>query len=95
VAKRCLVQLAYVIGVADPVSVMVDTFGTSQVDEDLVVKAVREIFPLKPAGIISHLELRRPIFRQTAAYGHFGRSEPEFSWEQTDKVEALRKAVGL
>jgi len=95
VAKRCLVQLAYVIGVADPVSVMVDAFGTSQVDEDLVVKAVREIFPLKPAGIITHLDLRRPIFRQTAAYGHFGRSEPEFSWERTDKVEALRKAVGL
>jgi S-adenosylmethionine synthetase len=95
IAKRCLVQLAYVIGVADPVSVMVDTSGTSQVDEDLVVKAVREIFPLKPAGIISHLDLRRPVFRLTAAYGHFGRSEPEFTWERTDKVEALRKAVGL
>jgi S-adenosylmethionine synthetase len=95
IAKRCLVQLAYVIGVADPVSVMVDTSGTSQVDEDLVVKAVREIFPLKPAGIISHLDLRRPVFRSTAAYGHFGRSEPEFTWERTDKVEALRKAVGL
>jgi S-adenosylmethionine synthetase len=60
-----------------------------------VVKAVREIFPLKPAGIISHLDLRRPVFRSTAAYGHFGRSEPEFTWERTDKVEALRKAVGL
>jgi S-adenosylmethionine synthetase len=95
VAKRCLVQLAYVIGVADPVSVMVDTFGTSPVDEDLIVKAVREIFPLKPAGIITHLDLRRPVFRQTAAYGHFGRSEPAFSWERTDQVEALRKAVGL
>jgi len=95
VAQRCLVQLAYVIGVADPVSVMVDTYETNRVDEDLLVKAVREIFPLKPAGIITHLDLRRPIFRQTAAYGHFGRSEPEFTWERTDKAEALRQAVGL
>jgi S-adenosylmethionine synthetase len=95
VAQRCLVQLAYVIGVADPVSVMVDTYETGRVDEDLLVKAVREIFPLKPAGIIAHLELRRPIFRHTAAYGHFGRSEPEFTWERTDKVEELRQAMGL
>jgi S-adenosylmethionine synthetase len=95
VAQRCLVQLAYVIGVADPVSVMVDTFETGRVDEDLLVKVVREIFPLKPAGIIAHLELRRPIFRHTAAYGHFGRSEPEFTWERTDKAEELRQAVGL
>ncbi len=95
VAKKCLVQLAYVIGVADPVSVMVDTSGTGLVDEELLVKAVREVFPLKPAGIIAHLDLRRPIFRRTAAYGHFGRREPEFTWERTDKAEALRKAVGL
>jgi S-adenosylmethionine synthetase len=95
VAKKCLVQLAYVIGVADPVSVMIDTSGTGLVDEELLVKVVREVFPLKPAGIIAHLDLRRPIFRRTAAYGHFGRSEPEFTWERTDKAEALRKAVGL
>jgi S-adenosylmethionine synthetase len=95
IAKRCLVQLAYVIGVADPVSVMVDTYGTALVDEELLVKVIREIFPLKPAGIIAHLDLRRPIFRRTAAYGHFGRSEPEFTWERTDKAEELRKAVGL
>jgi S-adenosylmethionine synthetase len=95
VAQRCLVQLAYVIGVADPVSVMVDTYGTGRVDEDLLVKVVREIFPLKPAGIIAHLDLRRPIFQHTAAYGHFGRSEPEFSWERTDKADELRKAMGL
>ena len=95
VAKKCLVQLAYVIGVADPVSVMVDTSGTGLVDEELLVKAVREVFPLKPAGIIAHLDLRRPIFRRTAAYGHFGRREPEFTWERTDKAEAVRKAVGL
>jgi S-adenosylmethionine synthetase len=95
VAKRCMVQLAYVIGVAEPVSVMVDTYGTGQVDEETLVKVVREIFPLKPAGIIAHLDLRRPIFRHTAAYGHFGRSEPEFTWERTDKAEELRQAVGL
>jgi S-adenosylmethionine synthetase len=95
VAQRCLVQLAYVIGVADPVSVMIDTYETGRVDEDLLVKAVREIFPLKPAGIIAHLELRRPIFRHTAAYGHFGRSEPEFTWERTDKAEELRQAMGV
>jgi len=95
IAQRCLVQLAYVIGVADPVSVMVDTYATGRVDEDLLVKAVREIFPLKPAGIITHLDLRRPIFRCTAAYGHFGRSEPEFTWERTDKAEELRQAMGL
>jgi S-adenosylmethionine synthetase len=95
VAQRCLVQLAYVIGVADPVSVMIDTYETGRVDEDLLVKAVREIFPLKPAGIIAHLELRRPIFRHTAAYGDFGRSEPEFTWERTDKAEELRQAMGV
>ena len=95
IAQRCLVQLAYVIGVADPVSVMVDTYATGRVDEDLLVKAVREIFPLKPAWIIAHLDLRRPIFRRTAAYGHFGRSEPEFTWERTDKAEELRQAMGL
>ena len=95
VAKKCLVQLAYVIGVADPVSVMVDTSGTGLVDEELLVKAVRELFALTPAGIIAHLDLRRPIFRRTAAYGHFGRREPEFTWERTDKAEAVRKAVGL
>jgi S-adenosylmethionine synthetase len=95
VAQRCLVQLAYVIGVADPVSVMVDTYGTGCVDEEHLVQVLREIFPLKPAGIIAHLELRRPIFRHTAAYGHFGRSEPEFTWERTDKAEELRQAMGL
>ena len=89
VAQRCLVQLAYVIGVADPVSVMVDTFGTGRVDEDLLVKAVQELFPLKPAGIITHLELRRPIYRRTAAYGHFGRNDPDFTWEKTDKSRSF------
>lgn len=95
IAKKCLIQLAYVIGVADPVSIMLDTYGTGLVDEERLVKVVREIFPLKPAGIIAHLNLRRPIFRRTAAYGHFGRNEPEFTWEQADKVAELSKAMGL
>jgi S-adenosylmethionine synthetase len=74
---------------------MIDTYGTARVDEERLVNVVRELFPLKPGGIIAHLELRRPIFRLTAAYGHFGRNEPEFTWERTDKAEELRQAVGL
>jgi S-adenosylmethionine synthetase len=89
-ASRCEVQLAYAIGVADPVSVMVDTFGTGQVEETRLSAMVREVFPLTPRGIIQYLDLRRPIFRKTASYGHFGRSEPEFSWERTDKASALQ-----
>ena len=92
-AKRVQVQVAYAIGVADPVSVNTNTFGTGSVDESSLVKAVREVFPLQPKGIIDYLELRRPIFRQTAAYGHFGRSEPDFTWEKTDKAGALRAAA--
>ena len=72
---------------------MVDTFGTSDADEAIIEGAVREIFPLTPKGIIDHLQLRRPIFRQTSAYGHFGRTEPEFTWENTDQVESLKSAV--
>jgi len=92
-ADRCEVQLGYAIGVADPVGVMVDTFGTSGADESVIESAVREIFPLTPKGIIDHLRLRRPIFRQTSAYGHFGRTEPDFTWEKADQVEALKSAV--
>ena len=92
-AKRAEVQLAYAIGVADPVSIMVDTFGTGEVDEAKIASLIREHFPLTPKDIITHLDLRRPIFRQTAAYGHFGRSEPDFTWEKTDKADELRKAV--
>ncbi|GAK49153.1 S-adenosylmethionine synthase [Candidatus Moduliflexus flocculans] len=95
VAERCEVQLAYAIGVADPVSIMVDTFGTGKVDSAKTVKAVRDIFQLTPQGIISSLNLRRPIFRKTAAYGHFGRNDPDFTWEKTDKVNDLRSALGL
>lgn len=88
-AERCEVQLAYAIGVAEPVSVMVNTFGTGKCDEELIAKAVRKVFPLTPAGIIRHLELRRPIYKKTAAYGHFGRNEPEFVWEKVDKADEL------
>jgi S-adenosylmethionine synthetase len=93
-ARRCEVQLAYAIGVADPVSVMVDTFGTGTVSEERLVALIREHFPLTPRGMIEHLNLRRPIYRQTAAFGHFGRTEASISWEATDKAEALAQAVG-
>ncbi len=90
-ATRCEVQLAYAIGVAEPVSVMVHTFGTGVVEEEQLVELVRENFPLTPKGMIEHLKLRRPIYRLTAAFGHFGRLEPSFSWESTDKAEVLRE----
>jgi S-adenosylmethionine synthetase len=89
-ADRALVQVAYAIGVADPVSVMVDTQGSGRFDETKITEAVRELFPLTPKGIIEYLNLRRPIYKKTAAYGHFGRNEPEFTWERTDKADALR-----
>jgi len=89
-ADRCMVQLAYAIGVAEPVSVMVNTYGTEKVDLKRLDGAVREIFHLRPAGIIESLNLLRPIYGKTAAYGHFGRAEPEFTWEKTDQVSALR-----
>ena len=92
-ADRCEVQLAYAIGVSEPVSVRVDTEGTGRVDDSLICEVVREIFPLTPSGIIKHLDLRRPIFRKTAAGGHFGRSEPEFTWEKTDMAAKLIEAV--
>ncbi len=94
-AERCLVQLAYAIGVADPVSVLLDTHGTGRVSESRLTELVREHFSLTPAGIIKTLNLRRPIYRNTAAYGHFGRSEHGFTWEQTDRAEALRSAAGV
>ena len=94
-AKRCEVQLAYAIGVAEPVSVLVETFGTGAVDSSTLQKLVREHFKLTPKGIIESLDLRRPIYRKTAAYGHFGRNDKDFTWEQTDKAVALREAAGL
>ena len=93
-ATECEVQLAYAIGVADPVSVRVDTNGTNTVSEEQIQKAVQEIFPLNPQGIIEHLGLRQPIFRHTAHGGHFGRTEKEFRWEATDMVDQLKSAVG-
>ena len=90
-ADECEVQLAYCIGVASPVGIMVDTKGTAKVDENKFPGAVREIFPLTPKGIIDALHLLRPIYKNTAAYGHFGREESGFPWENTDKVEELKK----
>jgi S-adenosylmethionine synthetase len=92
-AKRCEVQLAYAIGVAEPVSVMVHTFGTGAVDEERLVELVRANFVLTPKGMIDHLKLRRPIYRKTAAFGHFGRTEDSFTWEATDKAAALKEAA--
>jgi S-adenosylmethionine synthetase len=94
-ARKTEVQLAYAIGVADPVSVMADTFGTATVPEQKLTELIREFFKLTPKGIIETLDLRRPIYKQTAAYGHFGRSGPGFTWERTDRADALRKAAGL
>ena len=94
-ADRAEVQLAYAIGVARPVSIAVDTFGTGKVEESKIVEWVRELFDLRPAGIIKMLDLRRPIYKQTAAYGHFGRTDLDVPWEKTDKAEALREKAGL
>ena len=94
-ASRCEVQLAYAIGVAEPVSVSVDTFGTGRIEEAKIINLIRDNFELKPAGLISFLKLMRPIYRKTSAYGHFGREVPEFTWEATDKADDLRKQAGL
>ncbi len=94
-ATRCQVQLAYAIGVAEPVSVYIDTFGTGVVDDDTIGELVRAHFKLTPRGIIEMLDLRRPIYKKTAAFGHFGRTEPEFTWERTDKANALRADAGV
>ncbi|PYQ76660.1 MAG: methionine adenosyltransferase [Acidobacteria bacterium] len=95
IADRALVQVAYAIGVADPVSVAVHTEGTGQIPEEKITQIVRDHFKLTPRGIMEELDLRRPIYKKTAAFGHFGRSEPEFTWERTDKASALRAAAGL
>jgi S-adenosylmethionine synthetase len=93
-AERCEVQLAYAIGVSDPVSVHVDTEGTGQVDDERICELVRDLFPLTPGGIIKYLDLRRPIFRKTAAGGHFGRDDADFTWEKTNRAKELAKAAG-
>lgn len=94
-ASRCLVQVSYAIGVAKPTSVMVETYGTGKVSDEILTKLVLEHFDLRPKGIVKMLDLLRPIYSKTAAYGHFGRDEPEFTWEATDKAAALRAAAGL
>jgi S-adenosylmethionine synthetase len=94
-ANRCEIQVSYAIGVADPTSISVETFGTAKIPEERIAALVREHFDLRPYSIIQMLDLVRPIYRKTAAYGHFGREEPEFTWERTDRAEALRNAAGL
>ncbi|MBM5572206.1 MULTISPECIES: methionine adenosyltransferase [Deefgea] len=95
IAKQCLVQVSYAIGVAKPVSIMVDTWGTGVIPNEKIVEIIQENFDLRPKGIIKMLDLLRPIYSRTAAYGHFGREEPDFTWERTDKVEQLKAAAGL
>lgn len=95
IADRAEVQIAYAIGVPEPVSILVDTYETGKIPEDKIVKIVRDNFDLTPKGIIEHLNLRRPIYKKTAAYGHFGKNDPDFTWEATDKAEKLRKDAGL
>jgi S-adenosylmethionine synthetase len=94
-AERCEVQIAYAIGVCQPLSLMINTFETNKIPEENIEKILNSHFDMKPASIISHLDLKRPIYKKTAGYGHFGRNEPEFSWEKTDKAEELRKIAGL
>lgn len=90
-AERCEIQLSYAIGVAYPTSVMIDTFGTGKLSDEKLVEIIRENFDLRPAGIIKMLDLRRPIYKQTSAYGHFGRNDLDLPWEKTDKAEVLKK----
>ena len=92
-ADRCELQLAYAIGVAHPLSVLVETFGTAHAGEAHIERAIGEVFDLRPGAIIRDLDLRRPIYRKTAAYGHFGRQDADFTWERTDRVEELRAAL--
>ena len=95
IAGRCEIQLAYAIGVPQPVSVFVDTFGTGKIDEEKISKLIVKNFDMTPKGIIQKLDLRKPVYRQTAAYGHFGRNENGFTWERTDMAEALKKQAGI
>ena len=94
-ADRCEIQVSYAIGVAEPTSISIDTFGTAKVAESTIIDLVRTHFDLRPKGLINMLDLKRPIYRPTAAYGHFGREDLDFTWERTDKADALRAAAGL
>jgi len=95
IADKCEIQLAYAIGIADPVSINIDCFGTNRIPVDKIEVIVREFFPLSPGEIIKHLNLRRPIFKKTASYGHFGRNDPDFTWEKIDKVDLIRREAGM
>ena len=94
-ADRCEIQVSYAIGVAEPTSISIDTFGTAKIAEDVIINLIRKHFDLRPKGLINMLDLKRPIYRPTAAYGHFGREQADFTWERTDKADALRAAAGL
>ena len=94
-ASKCLVQISYAIGVAEPTSVMVDTYGTGTINNETLTELIRKHFDLRPKGIVNMLDLLRPIYQKTAAYGHFGRDEPEFTWESTDRAALLRGDAGL
>ncbi|MCC6812467.1 MAG: methionine adenosyltransferase domain-containing protein, partial [Rubrivivax sp.] len=94
-ARQCQIQLAYAIGVAEPMNITIYTEGTGAIPDEQIARLVRQHFDLRPKGIIQMLDLLRPIYQKTAAYGHFGRDEPEFTWERTDKAQALRAAAGL
>jgi S-adenosylmethionine synthetase len=94
-ADRCEIQVAYAIGVDHPLSIRVDSFGTGKIDDDAMAHLITEHFDFRPAQIIEHLDLRKPIYRQVAAYGHFGRTDLDLTWERTDKADALRKSAGL
>ena len=94
-ASRCQIQISYAIGIAKPTSVMVTTFGTGKISDEKIAALVSEHFDLRPKGIVQMLDLLRPIYQKTAAYGHFGREEPEFTWERTDKAAALKAAAGI
>jgi S-adenosylmethionine synthetase len=94
-AEKCEIQVSYAIGVAEPTSISIQTFGTGKISDDKIVELIREHFTLKPRGIVEMLDLLRPIYGKTAAYGHFGREDEAFSWEKTDKADALRDAAGI
>jgi S-adenosylmethionine synthetase len=93
IADKCEIQISYAIGVAEPTSINVNTFGTGKISDDRIVTLIREHFDLKPKGLIDMLDLKRPIYRETAAYGHFGREDVDFPWERTDKVDLLKDAI--
>jgi S-adenosylmethionine synthetase len=95
IAEKCEIQFAYAIGIAEPVSINIDCFGTNKIPLERIETLIRQFFPIKPSGIIDTLDLRRPIFKKTAAYGHFGRHDPDFTWEKTDKAKILKKEAGL